>query len=87
MERVSGAAMQALDDEGLGWFSRRLPWGSDRLLVQRVRQALKDEVRSARARFAAAHHPPGQTGGAGGRVSEREKFHSRLQPLDRSDPH
>ena len=28
MERVSGAAMQALDDEGLGWFSRRLPWCS-----------------------------------------------------------
>ena len=28
MERVSGAAMQALDDEGMGWFSRRLPWCS-----------------------------------------------------------
>ncbi|MBH1957600.1 MAG: AraC family transcriptional regulator ligand-binding domain-containing protein, partial [Burkholderiales bacterium] len=28
MERISGIAMQALDDEALGWFSRRLPWGS-----------------------------------------------------------
>ncbi|MGH8848557.1 MAG: AraC family transcriptional regulator ligand-binding domain-containing protein, partial [Polaromonas sp.] len=24
MERISGAAMQELDDEALGWFSRRL---------------------------------------------------------------
>ncbi len=28
MELISGAAMQQLDDEALGWFSRRLPWGS-----------------------------------------------------------
>jgi AraC-like DNA-binding protein len=28
MELVSGAAMQQLDDEALGWFSRKLPWGS-----------------------------------------------------------
>ena len=28
MEIVSGAAMQELDDEALGWFSRKLPWGS-----------------------------------------------------------
>ncbi len=28
MELVSDAAMQELDDEALGWFSRRLPWGS-----------------------------------------------------------
>jgi AraC-like DNA-binding protein len=28
MEIVSGGAMQQLDDEALGWFSRRLPWGS-----------------------------------------------------------
>ena len=28
MEKISGAAMRQLDDEGLGWFSRRLPWGS-----------------------------------------------------------
>ena len=27
MERISGLAMQELDDEALGWFSRRLPWG------------------------------------------------------------
>lgn len=34
MELISGLAMQALDDEGLGWFSRRLPWGSYGLLVR-----------------------------------------------------
>ncbi|MDP1270813.1 AraC family transcriptional regulator ligand-binding domain-containing protein, partial [Klebsiella pneumoniae] len=27
MEVMSGHAMQELDDEALGWFSRRLPWG------------------------------------------------------------
>jgi AraC-like DNA-binding protein len=27
-ERLSEAAMRALDDEALGWFERRLPWGS-----------------------------------------------------------
>lgn len=34
MELMSGTAMQALDDEGLGWFSRRLPWGSYGMLVR-----------------------------------------------------
>jgi AraC-like DNA-binding protein len=34
MELISGIAMQALDDEGLGWFSRRLPWGSYGMLVR-----------------------------------------------------
>ena len=34
MEQVSGAAMQELDDEGLGWFSRRLPWGSYGMLAR-----------------------------------------------------
>jgi len=34
MEVFSGVAMQELDDEGLGWFSRRLPWGSYGLLVR-----------------------------------------------------
>ena len=34
MELISGIAMQELDDEGLGWFSRRLPWGSYGLLVR-----------------------------------------------------
>ena len=28
MEWLSGTAMRELDDEALGWFSRRLPWGS-----------------------------------------------------------
>jgi AraC-like DNA-binding protein len=34
MEVMSGIAMQELDDEGLGWFNRRLPWGSYGLLVR-----------------------------------------------------
>ena len=34
MECVSGAAMQELDDEALGWFSRRLPWGSYGMLAR-----------------------------------------------------
>ena len=34
MERVSDAAMRELDDEALGWFSRRLPWGSYGLLAR-----------------------------------------------------
>lgn len=34
MEWLSGAAMQALDDEGLGAFSRRLPWGSYGMLAR-----------------------------------------------------
>lgn len=34
MELVSAAAMQALDDEALGWFSRRLPWGSYGMLCR-----------------------------------------------------
>jgi AraC-like DNA-binding protein len=34
MEIISGAAMQALDDEALGWFERALPWGSYGLLAR-----------------------------------------------------
>lgn len=34
MERISDAAMRALDDEALGWFSRRLPWGSYGMLAR-----------------------------------------------------
>ena len=34
MELLSGAAMRELDDEGLGAFSRRLPWGSYGMLVR-----------------------------------------------------
>jgi len=34
MEWVSAAAMQELDDEALGWFRRRLPWGSYGMLVR-----------------------------------------------------
>lgn len=34
MEIISGLAMQQLDDEALGWFSRRLPWGSYGMLCR-----------------------------------------------------
>jgi AraC-like DNA-binding protein len=34
MEWLSATAMKALDDEALGWFSRRLPWGSYGMLVR-----------------------------------------------------
>ena len=34
MEVISGAAMRELDDEGLGCFSRALPWGSYGLLAR-----------------------------------------------------
>ena len=34
METISGAAMRELDDEALGWFSRRLPWGSYGMLCR-----------------------------------------------------
>ena len=33
-EVLCGTAMQQLDDEALGWFSRRLPWGSYGLLCR-----------------------------------------------------
>ena len=34
METLSGTAMQALDDEGLGAFGRKLPWGSYGMLAR-----------------------------------------------------
>jgi AraC-like DNA-binding protein len=34
MEWLSAAAMRELDDEALGWFRRRLPWGSYGMLVR-----------------------------------------------------
>lgn len=34
MERFSELAMRRLDDEALGWFSRRLPWGSYGMLCR-----------------------------------------------------
>jgi AraC-like DNA-binding protein len=34
MEVFSGLAMQQLDDEALGWFSRKLPWGSYGMLCR-----------------------------------------------------
>lgn len=34
METISGLAMQELDDEALGWFNRRLRWGSYGMLCR-----------------------------------------------------
>ncbi|MDR0227282.1 MAG: AraC family transcriptional regulator [Burkholderiaceae bacterium] len=34
MEALSDAAMRELDDEALGWFTRRLPWGSYGMLAR-----------------------------------------------------
>ena len=34
MEIMSGISMQSLDDEALGWFSRKLPWGSYGMLCR-----------------------------------------------------
>lgn len=34
LEAASGHAMRELDDEALGWFSRRLPWGSTGMLCR-----------------------------------------------------
>lgn len=34
MERISGQLMREVDDEALGWFSRRLPWGSYGMLAR-----------------------------------------------------
>ena len=34
MEALSDAAMRELDDESLGWFERRLPWGSYGMLAR-----------------------------------------------------
>lgn len=34
METIAAIAMQALDDEALGWFSRRLPWGTYGMLCR-----------------------------------------------------
>lgn len=34
LEMMSSVAMQELDDEALGWFSRRLPWGSYGMLCR-----------------------------------------------------
>ncbi|WP_313303201.1 AraC family transcriptional regulator [Diaphorobacter sp.] len=34
MEVFSGVAMRELDDEGLGWFSRALPWGTYGMLAR-----------------------------------------------------
>nr|WP_241659447.1 AraC family transcriptional regulator [Extensimonas vulgaris] len=44
MERISEAAMRELDDEALGWFSRRLPWGSYGMLARASNSAASLDV-------------------------------------------
>ncbi len=44
METISATAMQELDDEALGWFSRRLPWGTYGMLCRASRGAPSLEV-------------------------------------------
>ena len=44
MEWMSAAAMRELDDEALGWFRRRLPWGSYGMLVRACLSAPQLEV-------------------------------------------
>jgi hypothetical protein len=39
LEALSAAAMRELDDEALGWFSRRLPWGSYGMLARLAERA------------------------------------------------
>ena len=34
LQLISGSAMRELDDEALGWFGRKLPWGSYGMLVR-----------------------------------------------------
>ena len=34
LQVLAGEAMRELDDEALGWFSRRLPWGSYVMLLR-----------------------------------------------------
>lgn len=54
LEQLAGAAMRELDDEGLGWFSRRLPWGSYGMLVRASLSAPSLGV--ALARWCRHHH-------------------------------
>ena len=53
MERISDAAMQELDDEALGWFGRRLPWGSYGMLARASISA--PNLRVALARWCRHH--------------------------------
>ena len=54
MEVLSGFAMRELDDESLGWFSRRLPWGSYGMLARASLSA--PTLGLALARWCRHHH-------------------------------
>jgi AraC-like DNA-binding protein len=53
MQQLSEHAMRALDDEALGWFSRRLPWGSYGMLARASLSA--PTLRVALARWCRHH--------------------------------
>ncbi|MEY4749582.1 MAG: hypothetical protein RIQ60_1796 [Pseudomonadota bacterium] len=54
LEAASGHAMRELDDEALGWFARRLPWGSTGMLCRASLGA--PDLGLALARWCRHHH-------------------------------
>jgi AraC-like DNA-binding protein len=48
METFSAIAMRELDDEALGWFSRRLPWGANGMLCRAALPSAKLRVALSR---------------------------------------
>jgi AraC-like DNA-binding protein len=68
MEWMSEAAMRELDDEALGWFERRLPWGSYGMLV---RASLSAPTLGVALRRWCRHHGL-LTGSVDLRLSERD---------------
>ena len=79
METISGLAMQELDDEVLGWFSRRLPWGSYGMLCRAsltsptLGVALKRWCRHHRLLTDALVHRLTETGGVAELVIEETR--------------
>ena len=68
MERISGHAMQELDDESLGWSRRRLPWGSYGMLI---RSCLSAPTLGVALKRWCRHH---------GLICDNVSLHLQLQP-------
>ena len=84
MERISDTAMQELDDEALGWFSRRLPWGSYGMLARASLSAPNLDValkRWCRHHSLIADDITLKLSTAGGTVLLSLTEHSELGPL------
>ena len=81
MEVLSGAAMQELDDEALGAFSRRLPWGSYGMLARAslsvARPGHRAQALVPPSRAADRRRPAGP----GGDRRERRHRDRRARPL------